>query len=379
MNDLSSQFYLKESDIKNHRTRASACVDQLQELNRHVTVTNIGKELSPRLLQESDFQVVVLVNYPLEDQIKYGSICYELGINSLPPRGWAFLFFFIIHLTTCFFLVPFFFFVENNKNGIHGSASPAVVQVHEDQRHGLETGDWVRFEEIKGMTELNNRDAVQIKFLTPFTFEIDDTSSFSEYKGEGLYFQVKKPKRIAFSRLQDQLKTPSFLMSDFTKDCGQRHIFYQVHNFFFPLCYLIKTKDLSFFALCAFRQKNGRFPHPTSEEDANAVVQKAKEIENAEEGKSSLNEKILFGLARCSSAVINPMAAFLGGVVGQEVLKACTGKFSPIHQILYFDAFEALPSADVPLTQYAPLHCRYDDNIAVFGKDLQEKVLNAKF
>ena len=27
----------------------------------------------------------------------------------------------------------------------------------------------------------------------------------------------------------------------------------------------------------------------------------------------------------------------------QEVLKACSGKFTPIHQFMYYDAFEALP------------------------------------
>ena len=38
-------------------------------------------------------------------------------------------------------------------------------------------------------------------------------------------------------------------------------------------------------------------------------------------------------LARCASAVISPMCAFLGGIVGQEVLKACNHKFTPLRQL----------------------------------------------
>jgi len=38
-----------------------------------------------------------------------------------------------------------------------------------------------------------------------------------------------------------------------------------------------------------------------------------------------------------------PMAAMFGGVIGQEVVKACTGKFHPLHQWFYFDSVESLP------------------------------------
>lgn len=38
----------------------------------------------------------------------------------------------------------------------------------------------------------------------------------------------------------------------------------------------------------------------------------------------------------CFGARICPMTAFLGGVVAQEVVKF-TGKFTPLHQFLYFD------------------------------------------
>ena len=42
-----------------------------------------------------------------------------------------------------------------------------------------------------------------------------------------------------------------------------------------------------------------------------------------------------------------PLAAFLGGVVAQEVVKYLTQKYTPIHQRFYFDASELYPHTDV--------------------------------
>ena len=44
-----------------------------------------------------------------------------------------------------------------------------------------------------------------------------------------------------------------------------------------------------------------------------------------------------------SQGVFNPLCAFLGGVVAQECIKAITQKFSPTHQLFYYDAVEVLP------------------------------------
>ncbi len=45
-----------------------------------------------------------------------------------------------------------------------------------------------------------------------------------------------------------------------------------------------------------------------------------------------LNEGVLRTLAHCASGELNPMAAMFGGIVGQEVVKAVSGKFTPLHQ-----------------------------------------------
>ena len=73
------------------------------------------------------------------------------------------------------------------------------------------------------------------------------------------------------------------------------------------------------------------------------------------------------------------MAAFFGGLAAQEVLKSVSGKFHPIKQWLYFDSLESLPTSTTRSEeQCKPLGTRYDGQIAVFGKEFQDKLANMK-
>jgi ubiquitin-activating enzyme E1 len=56
--------------------------------------------------------------------------------------------------------------------------------------------------------------------------------------------------------------------------------------------------------------------------------------EGAAEGAKAgeLAEGVLRALAHCAGSEISPMAAMFGGVVGQEVIKAISGKFHPVYQ-----------------------------------------------
>lgn len=74
-----------------------------------------------------------------------------------------------------------------------------------------------------------------------------------------------------------------------------------------------------------------------------------------------------------------PMNAVIGGMVGQEVLKACSGKFMPIQQFMYFDSLESLPIKSQRTEELcAPIGSRYDRQIAVFGTEFHAKITNAR-
>jgi ubiquitin-activating enzyme E1 len=77
---------------------------------------------------------------------------------------------------------------EQPKTGILGIVSQeakGVVSTHDQTRHGLETGDFVTFAEVEGMTELNALPPTEITSVSPFSFSIGDTSKFAEYSQGG--------------------------------------------------------------------------------------------------------------------------------------------------------------------------------------------------
>ena len=65
----------------------------------------------------------------------------------------------------------------------------------------------------------------------------------------------------------------------------------------------------------------------------------------------------------------------MGSIVAQEVIKACSGKFHPVYQFLYFDALECLPESPVVEADAQPLGSRYDGEIQVFGRTFVEQKL----
>lgn len=129
--------------------------------------------------------------------------------------------------------------------------------------------------------------------------------------------------------------------------------------------------------LSQFRQNTQRFPSPTSAEDAAKVAELAAAY--AKSVDREVDQARLARLAQGASASLSPMAAFMGGFAGQEVLKAVSGKFTPLNQLFFFDSFDSLPDEAPPLELFKPQGTRYDDQIAVFGSEIQEKIRSLKY
>lgn len=128
-----------------------------------------------------------------------------------------------------------------------------------------------------------------------------------------------------------------------------------------------------------FLRQHGRAPRPRHQGDAAEVVALTKEVAAGAE----LDEELVRELAFQATGDLAPVNAFVGGLAAQEVMKAVSGKFTPITQWLYFDALECLPeeNRDTLLTeeQCRPRNSRYDGQIAVFGAELQAKLGAQKY
>ena len=74
--------------------------------------------------------------------------------------------------------------------------------------------------------------------------------------------------------------------------------------------------------------EQGHAPRPANAADAERLIALVKALNEAlpEAQRASLDEAVLRKLAHCAGGELNPMAAMFGGVVGQEVMKAMSGK-----------------------------------------------------
>ncbi|KAJ0987622.1 hypothetical protein J5N97_005978 [Dioscorea zingiberensis] len=362
LRDLSSNFFLSEDDVG--KNRALASLPKLQELNHAVSVSSLT---DLKLSTLSNFQAVVFTNISLEKAIKYDDYCRKheppIAFIKAEVRG-------LFGNIFCDF-GPEFTVVDVDGEEPHmgiiafiSNDNPAIVSCVDDERLEFQDGDLVVFSEVEGMTELNDGKPRRVKNARPYSFTLEeDTTSFGRYEKGGIVTQVKQPKVLKFKPLRDALRDPGdFLLSDFSK---------------FDRPQLL---HLGFQALDKFRNNFGHFPAAGSSKDAEKLIALAVEInENIEDGGvAEIDTKLLHQFASGSGAILNPMAAMFGGIVGQEVVKACSGKFHPLYQFFYFDSVESLPVETLNPGEVEPQNCRYDDQICVFGHKLQKRLEDAK-
>lgn len=357
--DLSSNFYLVEADVVSGRSRAEACIEQLSSLNPYVSVSVHSGHIElnePDRSILSSFAVVVMVNQSYAAQRAVDEVCHKQGIKflSTSSRG-------VFGSIFCDFGPSFRVYdvTGEQPRSVMISAItkeyPPIVTCLDEQRHDLETGDYVSFTEVQGMVELNDGKPRKIKVLGPYTFALEgtDASFFGDYIRGGYVTQVKMPEDATFKPLSEAFRSPEYVITDFAKMDR------------------METLHACFAALDEY--KGGTLPRPGSADDA-AEFAKLVKVSDGEPVAS-----VVEAFARTCAGNLCPMAAGLGGVAAQEVLKAVSGKFMPIRQFLYFDCMECLP---VPLpsgTECAPRGSRYDGQVAVFGANFQQKLENLRY
>lgn len=86
-------------------------------------------------------------------------------------------------------------------------------------------------------------------------------------------------------------------------------------------------------ALHAFQAQHGALPKPWDRADAAALIALAQKINGEAKFKvDRVDERLLTQLAFTSRGALVGISAFFGGLVAQEILKAVSGKFTPLRQ-----------------------------------------------
>ncbi|KEG08248.1 putative ubiquitin-activating enzyme e1 [Trypanosoma grayi] len=266
----------------------------------------------------------------------------------------------------------------------------------------------VKFTEVKGLCQsdgksVNNavfdgvvctsdpRDTVRI-------YPSLESQGYSAYVSGGFLHELKEVQQVHFRTLKEALMSPGQFVSVSPMMDGSEE----------------SQSHLVLLALLRFAEKHGRLPQLHNAKEAGELVALGRIINNENRvAKARLNEEphMMFLApekkefpprpappppptplhvdaidesfvrteALLATAELQPLCAFFGAVVAQEIVKI-TGKYTPICQWFHFSCATMLPSgAMYPISdEYKPRNSRYDHLIAMLGKTFQEKLGNLR-
>ena len=240
--DLGSNFYLKESDIGS-KTRAEASHTKLAELNNYVKVDTVSGDLGMSLFEKYGAIVFTEVPTTLDDIVGWNKELRAKGIATLLTQtlgvyGYHFNDFGDNHKVhdpdgerVNNFIVINVSKVEDKEDS---SKNHLIVRLHEDKRHTYHDESYVTFREVGGTTELNNSEPMKIEVVDGFSFKIKcDISKFSDYVSGGIVEDVKVPLPHKFVSLERAISHPletakdgMFMIYDFAffDRSGQLHL-----------------------------------------------------------------------------------------------------------------------------------------------------------
>ena len=349
--NMSSHYYLTKTDLG--MNKAVSVRNKLAELNMYVDVRTTSFNPLNEMAME-DYDLVILVDYNTDDQIKLNKLCRKNSVKFISAR------------TAGLFGQVFTDFGENFVvNDIDGEQplqsivinidSEGNVLVSDSTPHGLTNSDKIEFVEVEGM-DINNK-PFSIKVKSPISFQILDYSTDQNYITGGIVKQLKLSETINFKSMEASFKSPEFVITDF-------------ENFDRP-----NESHLAFLTMDMFKEKYDHLPSPWNQVDANNFLELAKNVDPDTEISLSTNE-ILKKFSYICQGDLAPMQSVIGSIVAQEAIKACSHKFKPIHQWLYFDSLNSLAESDLVPEDCVSQKSRYTNQIKVFGNEFQTKLAN---
>ena len=379
INDLGSNFYLTEDDI-NKKNRDEASKLNLSLLNPEVKVSVLKlnskkntKEYTEEFCKKiHNYDIIVFTEVQSKDfLIRVDDECRKKNVK--------FIYGVCFGLTGAIFtdFGPNHVIIDPNgkeiKNYYIKSISKdeegkvTIDTIQDTEKLDMGNGNYVKFKNVEGMTELNDKE-FQVTVIDRESFKIGDTTKFGDYTKGGIVYRIKKPKTIEYedyrkrSEIMHDSKSKIY-NSDFTKigrqlllflTFGQIQEYYSSHDFALP-------------ELNNAKQAN---------EIVEQIKKKYEEIKNKKDnGFKNLiefDEKIVINTIRWSSAHLCPITAFFGGILCQEIIKS-TGQYIPINQWLIFDFLEAVENIKEDADRTLK-NSRYDEQIAVFGNEIQQKL-----
>ena len=342
MKDLASNYYAHENNIGFNR--AETVHKNLAQLNPYVNVTT-----NTNVLTEDHFnqhKIIVMCDNIITNYTYYNIMAREYKTHFIVANTFGVLGYIFCDFGKKFIVKDLD--GETEKSGIIINCKNNCFTTNEP--HELSVNDIV---DIQFDDNIYRDNILKIIDTNTFTtchniMEIEQISNISNIS----FKQIKKPQTMHFKPMLESMKNPDFgtiISSDFERQTI-------LHNFNI--------------ALSMFINHYKRMPEAWDENDANIIVKLF--------GCECNNVDLVKKLSYTCKGKISSLDYLIGSIAGQEVIKAASGKFTPIKQWLYFDAVHILQKEKLEKNVNFKYSNRYSAQTLILGDEIQNKIHNSK-
>lgn len=339
LKELSTNFYAGVEDVGKPRIYVK---DKLTGLNPYVSIYTSTDLLGENLIKKH--QIIIVCDRLPQSLTTINDICRQyrtkfIIANTIGLMGSIF----------CDFGEGF---ITNDING--ETPSTGILLQHKN-------GVFFTNEEQKEPHKLYVGDKIIIKTgdeqYTDEVTKVIDAYKFKTQKEiadqlfvNATFTQLKNSVTINFKNLSESLVNPEF-SNVYTEDFNRQSL---LHNFMF--------------SFTMFVSKYGSYPRPWNDEDAKEILLSVKCVN---ESQTDCIKKLCY----CSSGKTVVMDSMVGSIVAQEVVKACSKKYTPINQWLFVERTDILSDEKIGEDDFVDIpENRYFGQTLIFGKSFQKKI-----
>lgn len=347
LKDLTSNYYASPENIGQLRT--NVVHKMLSQLNPYVNVVTDSTALCEDHFKTH--QVVVICSRFVTDLTHYGTLARKYGAKFVSANTYGLYGYIFCDFGDKFIISDID--GELTKMGIITTCRDNIFSTSEP--HDLSVGDTIELDIAGNKKEVIVKNVINTK--DSWAFSLENVTHTDGILKNSSFKQIKVPTQVNFLPIDESMNNPEFatiISSDFERQ-NVLHAFNM--------------------ALDMFIRSNKRFPNKWDDTDADTMV-KLTESLSKEKTLSDAHKSVVKRLSYTCGGRLCPVDSVIGSIAGQEVIKATSGKFTPIKQWFYFDALNVLKEDHKPNVNLT--NTRYDGQISIFGDELNDKIQNSK-
>jgi ubiquitin-activating enzyme E1 len=315
-NDLETGYYYNEHDIG--KLRATILKDKISELNSNVTINILTEELTEKTIKNYD--LIVLCNYSYNDACRYNYVCRQNKIK------------FILGKVSSVYGMLFNDFGESFKITDQNGEIYEHINIDTFNKDGLVTTLIPHNLETDNTIKILSVDCVNNNFMINNNWKVHVKSNKEFYLKEfpeldvelrsGTFVQLNEHRNINYKSLIDNLQTPNFVENMSNPDEPSK-----LHELW-------------------TRYENDTTMKCADDDDFNFVTTYGNQLQ--------------------------PVNSIIGALISSEIIKALTGKYTPLYQLYYWSDTSII--GNIQQNVYNTVRGQGQNNI--LGNEITDKLNN---